>query len=236
MFLLVRVSVSDTVAKYTPEFFMLPKDVSEMLLRGVGNLGVLPWDILFPAILWRFLLVILFAGVGIGIANVFRREWIDVEKLPFPYVTVVQTCLMNIEGIGRKERKSKTQFLIGMLLGFLLGIPLSGATLFPWFPDLYMWRSNTCGPGSHWIAPPDIPWHLGLAKHPPMHAFMLLVPLHALFSALFYTLVAEIAFFAAYYGFGYYTGVTGAVLYRFTQLRRCIFQQSLLVQHSDFSL
>ena len=208
MFLLIRVSASDVVARYTPEFFMLPRDVSEMLLRGVGDLGVLPWSILLSAILWRFLLIVLFAGVGIGISNIFRREWIDVEKLPFPYITVVQTCLTNVESIVKKERTSKTPFFMGMLIGILLGIPLSGATLFPWFPDLYMWRSDTCGPGSHWIAPPDVPWHLGLAKHPPMHAFMLLVPLHALFSALFYTLIAEIAFFIAYYGFGYYTGVT----------------------------
>jgi hypothetical protein len=54
---------------------------------------------------------------------------------------------------------------------------------------------------------PDIPWNLGIIKNPPVYAMLLLVPLHFLFSIVFYTLVLEIALLIAYYGFGYYTGM-----------------------------
>jgi hypothetical protein len=70
-----------------------------------------------------------------------------------------------------------------------------------------MWRTNTCGDGAHWIAPPDVPWHLGIPKNPPIYALLLLAPLHFLSSIVFYTLVFEIAFFVAFYGFGYYTSM-----------------------------
>jgi hypothetical protein len=209
-FLLARPLIPESVGRYVPWFVSLPSEVAELLIRGVGNLGVLPWDILFLAILWRFLLIALFAGVGISIVSIFRRSWIDVERLPFPYVDVVQTCLVNVEGMVKRNWPSKTRFLIGMLVGVLLGIPLSGATLFPWFPDLYMWRVDTCKVGSHWLAPADVPWHLGIGKHPLMYPIMLLTPTHALFSILFYTLVMEIALFISFYGFGYYTGMLGS--------------------------
>ncbi|RLI23794.1 hypothetical protein DRO58_08485 [Candidatus Bathyarchaeota archaeon] len=208
-FLLARPLVPESVGRYVPWFVSLPSDVADMLITGVGDLSLLPWDILLPAVLWRFLLVALFAGIGVSMVNIFRREWIDIERIPFPYATVVHSCMINIEHMKEKKLPSRNRFLMGMLLGFLLAIPLSGATLFPWFPDLYMWRTNTCGPGSHWIAPPDIPWHLGIAKHPPVYAFLLLIPVHVLFSAVFYTLVFEIALFASFYGFGAYTAMLG---------------------------
>ncbi|MEM2612919.1 MAG: DUF6785 family protein [Nitrososphaerota archaeon] len=44
-------------------------------------------------------------------------------------------------------------------------------------------------------------------KNPPIYAVLLLVPLHFLFSIVFYTLVFEIMFFVAFYGFGYYTSM-----------------------------
>ncbi|MBO3804171.1 MAG: hypothetical protein JTT11_09965, partial [Candidatus Brockarchaeota archaeon] len=46
----------------------------------------------------------------------------------------------------------------------------------------------------------------GIAKHPPLYVFLLLVPLHQLFSILVYTFVFEASLFIAYYGFGAYTG------------------------------
>ncbi|MBO3803021.1 MAG: hypothetical protein JTT11_03975 [Candidatus Brockarchaeota archaeon] len=138
-------------------------------------------------------------------ASIFRRQWIDVEAMPFPQVMLVHTALVNVEGSAKREWPSKVPFLSGTLAGFLLAVPLSGATLFPWFPDIYGWRSETCGPGSQWFAPPDVPWNLGFTKHAPVYALLLLVPVHALFSLAFYTLVYEATVFIAFYT-GHYTG------------------------------
>ncbi|MBS7612097.1 hypothetical protein KEJ27_07855 [Candidatus Bathyarchaeota archaeon] len=206
-FVFIKLMGPEQQVKYIPDFVAPSGRLVETLHYGVGSIVEMPWIDLTPNIIWHFLLVALFGGMGIGLASLFRRRWIDVEMVPYPHVLLAHTTMVNIESSVKGKWSSKTPFLMGILVGILLGIPLSGATLFPWFPDLYMWRSNTCGPGSHWIAPPDIPWHLGLTKHPPLYAFLLLAPLHALISILFYLLVLEMALFASFYAFGAYTGM-----------------------------
>jgi len=200
---------SESYLGFVPEYVAAPKDVADLLMQGMGSIGAIPWAALLPGILWRFLFVALFGGISIGVANIFRRQWMDVEVMPFPQVLVAHSCLVNIENLDRKEWYQRKPFLIGMLVGVLLAIPLSGITLFPWFPDVYGWRSNTCAPGAQQIAPGDIPWNLGINKHPPVYALLLLVPLNYLISLVFYTFVYEASIFIAYYAFGAYSGYLG---------------------------
>ena len=202
-----RIFSSEADASYVPEFVAPPRDVAELIYQGTGSVGAIPWASLLPCIIWFFLITALFGCISISLANIFRRQWVDVEMMPFPHAMLAYATLINVESSVKPKWPSKTPFLLGILFGFLLQIPVSAVTLFPWFPDILMWRTNTCGPGSHWIAPPDIPWHLGILKNPPIYAVLLLAPLHFLFSILFYVLVLEIALFVAYYGFGYYTGM-----------------------------
>jgi hypothetical protein len=201
-----RVFTLQSYLRFVPDYVAVPKETADLLMQGIGNIGAIPWAVLFPGILWRFLFVALFGCISIGIANIFRHQWMDVEVLPFPQVLVAHTCLVNIENMDRKEWFQRKPFLIGISVGILLAIPLSGITLFPWFPDIYGWRTNTCAPGSQYVAPPDIPWNLGINKHPPVYALLLLVPLNYLISLVFYTFVYEASIFIAYYAFGAYTG------------------------------
>ena len=203
--ILASLITSERTLQYVPEFITPPREVAQILVEGTGSITAIPWDALFPTVIWYFLLVALFGGMSIGVASIFRREWVDVELLPFPQVTIAYSSMASLENLGKPEWPGKTTFIIGFLLGIVTAIPVSGVALFPWFPDIYSWRSNTCGPGCHWIAPPDVPWHLGIAKHAPLYALLLLVPVHYLFSIVFYVLVMEIAFFAAFYT-GSYTG------------------------------
>jgi hypothetical protein len=191
--------------RYIPDFIAPPREVAELLWRGTGSVWAIPWSAVLPRDIWNFLIIALFGCISISIVNIFRRQWIDVEAIPFPHVMLAHAVLVNVESSVKREWPSKTMFLLGILLGFLLVMPVSMVTLFPWFPDILMWRTGTCGPGSHWIAPPDVPWHLGILKYPPMYALALLVPLHFLISVLFYIFVMEVAFFASFY-MGYYTG------------------------------
>lgn len=194
---------------YVPDYVAAPLETADLLMHGTGSIGAIPWAVLLPGILWRFLLVALFGGISIGLANIFRRQWMDVEVLPFPQVLVAHSCLVNIENIDRKEWYQRKPFLMGIAIGVLLAIPISGITLFPWFPDVFGWRSNTCNPGSQQITSLDTPWNLGINKHPPLYALMLLVPLNYLSSLVFYTFVFEVSIFIAYYVFGAYTGYLG---------------------------
>lgn len=207
-FVFIKLMGPESQVRHIPDFVAPSGRLLEILYYGVGVVQNIPWIDMASTIIWHFLLVALFGCMSIGLASIFRRRWVDIEMIPYPHVMLAYASMVNIESSVKEQWRSKTPFLLGILVGILLAIPLSGATLFSWFPDIYAWRSNTCGPGSHWIAPPDIPWHLGLAKHPPLYAFLLLAPLHALFSILFWVLVMEIALFATYYGFGGYTGYT----------------------------
>jgi len=200
-YLVGRAEIPGEIAPYLPTFFSLPSDVSAAFIQGNVQLGAV-----LPAIMWRFLMFALFSGVMLSVANIVRREWITVEKVPFPYTQVYHSCLANVEGMATKKWPTKNVFLMGLVAGLILCIPIGATYLFPWFPDIYSWKVNTCGPGSQYIAPAGIPWHLGLNKHPASYAFFLLVPVHTLFSILFYLLVLEIATFVSY-AFGYYTAM-----------------------------
>jgi hypothetical protein len=204
--LLASAQTSESVLRYVPEFVAIPKPAAEVLLHGAGSVGTLPWNTLLPAVIWYTLIVAIFGGISISLVSIFRREWIDVERLPFPWVTVAYSSILGLENVKKREWPGRLVFILGFIAGLLTAIPLSGITLFPWFPDIYGWRTNTCGPGCHQLAPPDQPWHLGFAKHPPLYALMLLVPVHYLFSMVFYTVVLEVAVYIAYYS-GFYTGI-----------------------------
>jgi hypothetical protein len=197
--------LSEAFARHVPDLVAYPEDIAERLIMGYGGLGAMPWTTLSPRILWHILLFTLFAGISLGVASIFRHEWIDVERLPFPQVTLAHSVLVAVENVEKPGWYGRTAFLIGIILGALSVVPVSGAALFPWFPDILMWRSNTCGHGTHWFAPPEIPWHLGIPKWVPLYVFMLLAPLHMLISILFYTLIMEIALFTSFHVFGCYT-------------------------------
>jgi len=203
-YLLSRYAIREEFGRYLPEFVTLPTDAADALINGVGDLSRLPWNAITPAILWRFFMFGIFSCIMIGVANVLRREWIEIERIPFPYTIVYHTCLVNVEHISDRKWPTRTPFLIGLLAGFVLCFPIGATYLFPWFPDIYSWKTNTCGPGSHWFAPPGIPWHLGINKHPTFWALMLIIPVHSLISILFYLFAFEVALFIAF-GAGYYT-------------------------------
>ncbi|MBS7613849.1 hypothetical protein KEJ48_06385, partial [Candidatus Bathyarchaeota archaeon] len=81
----------------------------------------------------------------------------------------------------------------------------AGILFFPWFPDVYSWRSNTRGPGTHWITFPGTTWYYGLTKLSPVYALLILAPLRSLFSIVFWGIIYEVASAVAAV-LGYYTG------------------------------
>jgi len=204
--LLARVASPEYVVGYVPDFVAVPRDVAELLINGIGDVTALPWSVLFPAVMWHTLVVALFIGICIGFTSIIRREWVDVERLPFPQVTLAYASILGMEKLGSHEWLGRLAFILGFIIGFLLEIPISGVNLFPWFPDLYSWRINTCGPGLHQFTVYGSPWLLGFDKDPLMYAIYLLVPVNLLTSIVFYTLVLQVATYVAWYA-GYYTGL-----------------------------
>jgi hypothetical protein len=105
-----------------------------------------------------------------------------------------------------------TPFIIGAILGLAFQVPIYLATLFPWFPDIYGWRTSTCGTGAGQItADSPLAGIIGLAtwmKNPVYAAVFYLAPLSILFNAWFWYLIFLILMQVAYF-MGYYSGIPG---------------------------
>jgi len=82
--LTARVETSESILQHLPAFVAPPKEAAEALVQGRGSITAIPWDLLTPALVWRFLSFAFFAGISIGLVSIFRRHWIDVEMLPYP--------------------------------------------------------------------------------------------------------------------------------------------------------
>jgi len=69
---------------YIPDFVSPPRDAINVLVAGTGSIGGIPWAQLFPSLIWRFLSFAIFIGISVGVSSIFRRQWMDVEMLPYP--------------------------------------------------------------------------------------------------------------------------------------------------------
>jgi hypothetical protein len=200
-------SPPEETMKLIPWFMAPPIDAAKQILYG----GVSPpWADLMPMILFWSTFTIVHGFLMVSIATIFRKYWIDVEKVPFPHVGATYELLVRTSP-ERKVRFSGP-FLIGLILGFAVWIPTFCTGLFPWFPDIYGWRweANNCGYGSHFISPSEplasIIAMARIGKEPLGVAIAYFVPLMTLFNIWFWWLVIVILCQIAYF-FGYYTGI-----------------------------
>ena len=203
-----RLATTENVMVYVPEFVSPPREAAEVLISGVGSVTAVPWNQFIPAMTWWFFMFAFFAGISIGLAGILRRQWMDVEMLPYPQVAVAYSAFTGAEKVGDPKWAGRWPFILGFIIAFAIELVRACVMFFPWFPDVYLVRTDTCGGSlTHWIAPPGIPWHYGFTKLTQVYALLLLAPLHSLFSIVFWGLVYEIASAVAC-ALGYYTGYT----------------------------
>ncbi|RLI24291.1 hypothetical protein DRO58_07550 [Candidatus Bathyarchaeota archaeon] len=197
----------DVSLRYVPWYLAPPtEEVERLLVGGPINWGA--WTI--PILYWSLLHIVFYLFMA-SIITIFRRRWIDVEKVPFTHVIAAHEIIRyTFEEKGETKAKLIKPFSIGILLGLIVQIPIYMTVMFPWFPDIYGWRVNTCGHGGYWI-PTESPLSsiVGLSmiqKHPIFIAIGYLVPLSTLFSTWIFFLVYLIAVQVAF-TLGYYTGI-----------------------------
>ncbi|MBO3803672.1 MAG: hypothetical protein JTT11_07390 [Candidatus Brockarchaeota archaeon] len=203
--LTARIGTAEDIMQYVPNFVSPAKEAAEALVTGTGSIGAIPWSLLLPAMIWRFLSFAIFIGISVGVSSIFRRQWIDIEMLPYPQVMIAHSAMSGARDVWDRGWTGRLPFVAGFLAGFILEMIRMLIIFFPWFPDVYAFRANTCGPGAHQIAWGGIPFHMNIAKHTPLYALLMLVPLHSLWSMVFFGIVYEALSTAAYYT-GYYTG------------------------------
>lgn len=189
-----------------PWFFAPRPDIAQQIVAGGMPIPFVEW---LPSILWWWMLLSLWALFMIGLATVLRRQWVDVEKVPFP-----QTLMANelVKMASKEEASSgfrnRKPLSFGILIGMAFGAILFMILTFPWFPDVFGWRTNTCGFGGTYVtaASPlaSIMGFIMIEKNPLFVAALYLAPLVLLFNAWFWSIVVIVLIQIAY-AIGFYT-------------------------------
>lgn len=151
-------------------------DKNAAMAAFTGGVPV-PWGAWAPALGYWIAFTLVLVVFMVSMSMILRKQWIDVEKLPFPYLSLVAE-LINI-GSGVAEKKRVRKILIGLLVGFLLSL---GSLI------------NALWPGKGWTLPlsahvveletalPNSQWFFGVS--PPILALWYLAPLDVLFTAM----------------------------------------------------
>lgn len=191
------------LADIIPGFMCPPPDVCRVLNTG----GPMDWGAWSVPITWFWLHNVTMGLFFLSLATLFRRLWIDVENVPFPQTLVAfELARNNVE-----ERGWSKMLMIGILVGLAFEIPVVLTGLFPWFPDIYGVRVNTCPHITRYFVEGDffaqIPGMMGANYNPPVVAMAYMAPLHILFSTWFFAVMYMVAVQVAY-ALGAYTGIT----------------------------
>jgi len=205
--LLSRPKVQDSLGLLNVWWEPPASTVRSMLQGGVPT-DFVAWG---PLIFTISLLYISFFFFTSSISLIFRRSWIDVEKIPFPLALAGNEIIKLNQSNGTQRYGGKRPFAIGVALGFVFMVPIFMARTFSWFPDIYGWVSLAICPSNAYHLLADNPVGssvIGLASvavDPISVAIFFLAPLSVQFNVWFWTLVMFILEQIAYF-MGYYTG------------------------------
>ena len=200
--------VEPEIADNWPSIFAPPVDVVEPMVTGGAPV---PWGALMPFIIFWWLMMAAYAVFYLAIASLIRHHYIDVEKVPFPQTLVSVTLASRfLEKEKSLRKKLGTPLIAGIILGLVYQVPLFLSALYPWFPDVYGWRTNTCNHGTVWLTAgstlASAPGMAMLNKSAVHAVIFFMAPLSVLTSAVLTNIIFQILMAVAYYS-GYYTGL-----------------------------
>jgi len=203
--------LSTEVADVLKTWWWIPsQDVVKAMMSGPWPITI-NWAAWAPAIFFWFLFEYALFLFATSLTLIFRRRWIEIEMLPFPIVLTAHELIRRVEYSPKKAKLTSKPFYIGLLLGLAFGVPIALIRIFPWFPDIYGWRVNTC-PANVWSVPREniiaqtIVHFAMVSKDPIAFGLFFLAPLSVTFNVWFWTIIAMILDQVTYY-MGYHTGV-----------------------------
>jgi hypothetical protein len=192
-------------AKIVPWFMAPPASVCRVMATG-GPINLGAWIV---PIAWWWTVTFGQGLFFLALATVLRRQWIDIEQVPFPQTLIMRELVQNVKPSA--EGSSRRRWvLIGVLVGLAFQIPITLTAIFPWFPDIYGIKVNSCPHVTRYFVSGDalaaIPGIMMINYNPVVVAIAYLAPMAVLFStwffALFYMIAVQIS-----YAMGYYTGI-----------------------------
>lgn len=188
-------------------WFVPPEEAIIPLIAGNATPDWAAWT---PAIVFSFLYGFVFFLPSLSLASLFRRRWIDIERMPFPIAIAQWEAVSGVYGGRIKGRRMP--FIIGLIVSLAFNFQLFMTFLFPWWPDVLGWRNPwTSANGCTNVYPEDLLGSTIVAwgrwnKQPLNFVIAYLAPLDVLFGYWFCTLIFMILAQVAYY-MGYYTGI-----------------------------
>lgn len=206
-YLILSTEVADVLEKW---WWIPGRDIVQAMMSGPWPVAI-NWSAWIPAIIFWFFFEYTLFLFATSLTLIFRRRWIEIEMLPFPIVLTAHELIRRVEYSPKKEKFVSMPFYIGFILGLVFGIPIALIRIFPWFPDIYGWRVNTC-PANVWSVPRDnviaqtIVHFAMVSKDPIAFGLFFLAPLSVTFNVWFWTVIAMILDQVTYY-MGYHTGV-----------------------------
>jgi hypothetical protein len=237
---LVGLVVAYTIGNWTDVWKSIPVGNSLRVLNTPGQLGellrslwfvppmrvlvplaagnvVTDWGAWAPAIIFSFLYGLAFFLPSLSLSLLFRRRWIDIEKLPFPTAIGQWEAVRGVYSFGGEARSvigqvtgTRTPLIIGIIVGLVFNVALFMTNLFPWWPDVLGWRALGTSPNGCVNVPVGSLYNTIVAfgrwnEQPLNYVIAYLAPLNVIFSYWFCTLIFMILAQISYY-FGYYTG------------------------------
>jgi|GEM_PF-807174 len=213
------VSFSRTILQTQPEFlpvvqswwWMPPIEVVRLITVGGATVNWSAWS---GSIVFWSMYFIVFYLFGSSVMLLFRRRWLDIEKVPFPYVIATHEIINVASGEPSLER-TRSLFIIGFIIALVYEFQIMMTYMFPWWPDVLAFRGTpveetspqgcVCLLPNHPIAS-AIVWFPGYSKNILPFFIYYLAPLEVLFTVWVFQIIIMILAQVAY-TMGYYTGV-----------------------------
>jgi len=124
--------------KFIPEWW-IPNQKTLTDIFTPGN--PVDWGIWGPCWGAFALFAISNALIFLGLNSIFRRQWIDTERVPYPVAQVYVNMVQLVQEKGKSDAKYSRKLIFGVGwivgFGFFLMILLKG--LLAWFPDPLKW-------------------------------------------------------------------------------------------------
>ena len=118
-----------------PEWWIPPKDVVLPALLGGASV---PWEAWIPTFFTWIAVPIICYLMFAAMVSIVRRQWIEVEDLPYPIARIAYEIQTYIAEPQKEDVRLRMKVaLIGFIIMFLFLLPYIIIPLFPAFPDPY---------------------------------------------------------------------------------------------------
>jgi len=112
----------DKVKQWIPSWMFIPKEVLEPARNGGAMLPLGPF---LPVLAFLTIFLIALKLLQLATAGIIARQWVEVERLPFPaFMPSLYVIKYYSEEVGKKPKlltfKGNTPFWLGFILGFVI--------------------------------------------------------------------------------------------------------------------